>query len=259
MNLVGIQPFMAIGEWVWSEDPSEDVSPDICLNDVPFMSSGCFERLIVKGLGVAIILGSFLNMAPMIVNVISSKSVTGLSLGSLYGALLMYCNGAFYGLLQGHPITAYGENLALNGQTMVLVLTIWKLQDKPPVSMQHIVTALTGYVSYCFAALYLLPEEMQYLLLASNWPLLLYSRGSQILTTQQLKHTGPQSIITITLNLVGVLIRILTTISEVGWDMTLLSGFALSAVMSFILFVQYFVFRSNTVEFLAELEKKKKE
>jgi len=149
--------------------------------------------------------------------------------------------------------------LALNGQTLVLVLTIWQLQDNPPVSMQHIIAAFVVYASYCFAGLYLLPEDMQYLLLASNWPLLLYSRGSQILTTQKLKHTGPQSIITITLNLVGVLIRILTTISEVGWDMTLLSGFALSAAMSFILFVQYFIYRSNTAKFLAELEKKKKE
>jgi hypothetical protein len=86
---------------------------------------------------------------------------------------------------------------------------------------------------------------------------MLYARGSQIMETWQIQHTGAQSILTTSLNLVGGMLRILTTIKEVGWDMAVLSGFLLSAFMNGVMFLQYWYYLRNTKKFVKELKEKK--
>ena len=56
------------------------------------------------------------------------------------------------------------------------------------------------------------------------------------------------------LSLFGGLIRILTTIKEVGWDMNVLGTYILSSSLNLTMFVQYFVYQSNTQKFLNDLK-----
>jgi mannose-P-dolichol utilization defect protein 1 len=113
-----------------------------------------------------------------------------------------------------------------------------------------------------FAIVYLsvvtnfLPKHWHYLLMASVWPILLYARGSQIVETYQLKHTGAQSIVSTSMNLLGSSIRILTTLQEVGMDVAVLSGYVLGIVTSGIMVIQYFLYRSNTEKVLSDMKKK---
>jgi mannose-P-dolichol utilization defect protein 1 len=72
------------------------------------------------------------------------------------------------------------------------------------------------------------------------------------------KHTGAQSLITNTLNLVGGLARIFTTLNETG-DMTVVMGFLLSVALNATIFAQYWVYKANTEKFLAELKAERKE
>jgi hypothetical protein len=110
----------------------------------------------------------------------------------------------------------------------------------------------TGAV-YLVTLTMFLPESQYYLLMTSIMPILLYSRGSQILQTYQCKHTGAQSIITTTMNLLGGLIRILTTIKEVGWDLNVLGMFGLSLGLNIVCFLQFFYYKENTEKFLQDL------
>ena len=217
----------------------------------------CWTKLIIKGLGVAIILGSCLNKTPVMMNLFRSKSTSGMSLSSIYGEIIVYINAAFYGILSGHPITAYGENLALFAQSFIIVNLMWEY-SQPVASLleRGIVNLLVSL--YIVFLLTTLPSTYYYLLMTSIMPVLLYSRGTQILATYQCQHTGAQSVVTNTLNLVGGLVRILTTIKEVGYDLPILGSYSVSCTLNLIIFLQYFYYRKNTELFLAKLQTKSK-
>ena len=138
----------------------------------------------------------------------------------------------------------FGENLSLLIQNIVLVLMAWQFSAKP-VGAQEKTMAVLGYAVYVIVVLYLLPEDMRYLLMTSTWPVMLYARGTQVFETYQAKHTGQLSIVTTSMNLVGALIRIATTLKETG-DMVVLSGFLLSGALSSLMFFQYFFYLENT-------------
>jgi mannose-P-dolichol utilization defect protein 1 len=247
---------MAVAEWVWLDDDAADVSPEMCMSGLPLMNTGCWSRLAVKGLGIAIIVGACLNKAPMIYNIWSSQSTTGLSAGALYGDLLVVANSAFYGYLLGYPFTAYGETLALCVQAVVIIGLQWKFAEPSVVTSEKIVASLLSVV-YLIGIAYFLPADYYHLLMASTWPLQVYAKGSQIYETFRVRHTGAQAIATIGMNLTGSSLRILTTLKEVGWDMAFLTGSLLSVALNSVAVLQYVVYRKNTKEFLRGLEKKK--
>jgi mannose-P-dolichol utilization defect protein 1 len=261
--LIDIPFVLPLAEWIWGSGSSgllsdQGVSATICLSQIPFISAGCFSQLLTKALGVAIILGSCLNKVPIMVNMMNSQSAAGISRNSLYGEGIVYCNGALYGYLEGHPFTAYGENASLLVQNMILVAMTWNFMNKTtiPITFQEQVLVIIGFLIYLLSVLNFLPDHYRYLLMSTTWPVMLYARGSQVYETFSVKHTGNLSIVTTSMNLVGSLIRILTTLKETG-DMVVLSGYLLSGSLSFIMFVQYWLYLSRTTEVANEMERSK--
>lgn len=249
--LLDIPFVLPVGKWIWG---TEDDTAELCIISLPLMSQSCWTTLIVKGLGIAIILGACLNKAPVMFNIYQSKSTEGLSKSSIYGELIMYTNGALYGILQRHPFTAFGENVALVLQCIVIIGMMWTYSSiTTKQSMQERFIAGMLYTVFVVGTCILLPTDMQYMLASLTLPVLLYSRGTQVVETFRIQHTGAQSIVTTSMNLVGTLIRILTTIKEVGYDLAVLSGFGLSLILNTIMFFQYFYYQKNTEKFLSEL------
>jgi mannose-P-dolichol utilization defect 1 len=261
MKLQDIPFVLPLAEWVWGADPHKDVSPINCLNLVPyglgiFLSDGCFSVLLAKALGVAILLGACANKVPIMLNMWNSQSAAGFSRSSMYMETVVYANGAAYGALELHPFTAYGENMALLLQNLILIGLIWKFTNNPLVSLQEKLMLAVGAILYCLCV-YSLPVELRYILQASNGLILIVSRGAQVFDTYQVKHTGAQSIVTNTLNLMGGVARIFTTLKETG-DMAVLGGFAVSVVLNLAVFTQYLLYKENTAKFLADLQAEKK-
>lgn len=248
-------PFLSV--WAWGSNPDDDVSPTVCLESFPSLSVGCFSSVAVKLIGILIIIGACLNKLPVVVNVLKNKSVAGMSPGAVYAEIIMYSNSAFYGILRKNPFTAWGENGVVALQSIGVCFLLWKYMD-PKLSMQDRIIAAAGYSGYLFFVTMILPSEKYYFLQAANWPALLLSRGGAIIEIFRIHHTGTQSVITNGMNLLGSVIRILTTIKEVGWDMALLSGYALSVCLNSTLVGLFFFYRENTTKFLATLEEKKK-
>jgi mannose-P-dolichol utilization defect 1 len=151
----------------------------------------------------------------------------------------------------------YGENLSLLVQNIILVLLAWQYSSTP-VGVQEKVLVVLGYGAYVIAVMKLLPEDMLYLLMSSTWPVMLYARGSQVFATFQVKHTGQLSIVTTSMNLVGALIRIGTTMKETG-DTVVLAGYLLSCALSLLMFVQYFMYLKNTKKETASSSDKKQD
>jgi mannose-P-dolichol utilization defect protein 1 len=253
--VIDIPLVLPLAIWIWGVAKSDDVTPDICVEQIPFISSGCFSQLLTKALGVAIILGSCLNKIPIMLNMMKAQSAAGISRNSLYGEALVYTNCALYGFLSGHPFTAYGENSSLLVQNVVLVVLSWKFSTSI-ISSQEKGTAIVGFATFVFGILNFLPESQRYLLMSSTWPVMLYARGSQVLETYQVKHTGNLSIATTSLNLVGALIRVATTFKETG-DMVVISGYILSLSLSFAMFVQYWTYLENTLKIAKKTEESK--
>lgn len=246
-----------LADWVWAAVQEDDVSPEICLSQVPLISMGCFSQLFTKALGIAIILGSCLNKIPIMLNIMNSQSAAGISRGSLYGEVVVYANAAVYGFLEGHPFTAYGENGALLMQNVVIILMAWQFSTgTTKVTFQEQIMVAVASVLYFILTLVILPDNSRYLLQLSIWPVLLYARGSQVLGTFQLKHTGNLSILTTGLNLGGGIARIGTTLKETG-DLTVLAGFVLSVGLNFIMFCQYWLYLENTTKVSKELQEEK--
>ena len=251
--------------WVWGsgtkgdgEDDGtasdEDFSAEICLSQVPFLSVPCLTQLLSKGLGLAIIAGSCLNKIPIMVNMMKSQSAAGISRNSLYGEAIVYANGAMYGYLYGYPFTSYGENVSLLIQNIILVFMAWQLSKDVTISEKF--ASILGFGMYVVGVLRLLPSEYFYLLISATWPVMLYARGSQVYETFYVKHTGNLSIVTTSMNLVGALIRIGTTLQETG-DVIVLAGYLLSGGLSFLMFAQYWLYLPNTLKVLKQEEKER--
>jgi mannose-P-dolichol utilization defect 1 len=256
--LADIPGVLPLAGWIWgggSGTAGEVVSPEMCLSQIPLLSGGCLSQLVAKALGVAIIVGSCLNKVPIMINMLNAKSAAGISGNSLYGEAVVYANGAMYGFLEGHPFTAYGENASLLVQNVVLVAMMWTYLGRTtsPVKVQEQVLVVLGFAIYFISVLSFLPRDYRYLLMSATWPVMLYARGSQVMETFSVKHTGNLSIVTTTMNLVGSLIRILTTIKETG-DMVVLSGYLLSGSLSFIMFVQYWLYLERTQELAKDVK-----
>ena len=91
---------------------------------------------------------------------------------------------------------------------------------------------------------------------------MLASRVPSIVKCLQEQHTGVLSPVTLSMNALGGILRIFTTIQELGYDLGMLASFISGAFLNLILLVQYFAYRKNTLAILAEAEakaKKKKE
>mmetsp|Transcript_4008 Transcript_4008/g.5559 ORF Transcript_4008/g.5559 Transcript_4008/m.5559 type:complete len:214 (-) Transcript_4008:102-743(-) len=194
------------------------------------------KALIAKVLGYLILVGSVLLKAPQIYNIMISKSAEGLSAIALYIEVLTSMTGIVYNFKYNNPFSSYGETAIILIQNFVIIALLWTfMKPKPLPSFQLGIIALFLVLS---VICYYIPMEFQYLLPLSNIPLLLSSRIAQIATNFKDRSTGQLSIITTFLTFVGCLIRVFTTIQEVGLDFSLLLGFLLNAALSAVLLLQ---------------------
>lgn len=178
------------------------------------------------------------------------------------GEAVVYANGSLYGYILSYPFSSYGENVSLLVQNIILIGMVWAFTSNTshPVGTQERILVLLGFSFYVISVLKYLPNDYRYLLMSSTWPVMLYARGTQVWETFRVKNTGNLSVVTTSMNLVGSLIRILTTLQETG-DIVVLGGYLLSGGLSFVMFVQYWLYLKNTQKVTDELKEvvKKKE
>lgn len=257
---------------------SETMNPNVCLKDIPnfYMPMECMTQAIAKIIGLVIIGMSCLNKAPIILNLYKSQSAIGLARFSLYGDWLVYTNSALYGILRHNPITAFGEFVALVIQSTILISFTWYLSptttttvttnkknqtkssttatEATPIPIVERIIMFTVAISYIYYVTTKMDISLYYLLQSTNLPILLLSRGTQILQTYQVKHTGALSIVTTSMSLGGSITRVFTTLKEVGLDIPMLAPFILSVTLNSICCFQYYYFYTNTQQFLKQIK-----
>lgn len=198
--------------------------------------TSCVGFFIAKLLGFAILLGSVLLKAPQIFNIMSTKTVEGLSTTSIYLEIPTTLTNIVYNYKRTNPITSYGESIFISIQNITICMLIWAY-SKPPTNSSHITSCIISF-GILLVGMMIIPDEFIYLLPLSGIPLMISSRLTQIIANIQAGSTGQLSSITTFLVFAGSLARVFTTIQEVGWDLNILTGFGLSAVLSGFLLAQ---------------------
>ena len=206
-----------------------------------FTNVECLKSLISKGLGLAIILGSFLLKAPQIFNIVKSKSGSGLSLSSLYFDVMAFICPSVYGFRQGFPFLSYGESIVILVQNIIIVLLVWMYTKEVTTGHKLKVFVL---ISAAIGGAFALPSGYLQLLPSIAIVLTIASRVPQVYANYSSGGTGVASSITWLLNFVGAVVRVFTTFNETG-DMFQIAGFAIGASFSGMILLQILYYNSR--------------
>ncbi|GMI17474.1 hypothetical protein TrLO_g6015 [Triparma laevis f. longispina] len=226
---------------------------DVCLSHIidfevlKFVSTGCLKLLIAKGVSTAILLSSLLLKVPTIFNIINLKSTTGLAPASLILEVFLFSNASFYGLRKSFPFSAYGETI-LQLISSTLILSLHFLYTPSFRTPKNILGISTLYFGYVFMALYVLPIEYAYFLPRMNMPLVIMTRGTQIMENKKNGHTGSLSIITVFMQAFGSFVRIGTTVIQIGLDMNVIFGYCLGCSLNCFVLGQIWFYKEGTRE-----------
>ena len=210
----------------------------------------CLKKFISKGLGYAMTGAASIVRAPQIYTMYKSKSSLGLSPTSVYLELLMYSLTVAYNCSQGNPIAAYGESSMLVIQATIIMMLMWAYSGT---SLLELLLVLGAYTTLGFLAMGLGPDcgplqdclialttpqgkkgdvspcfaitPCRSFLISAVAPLMLASRVPSIVKCLQEQHTGVLSPVTLSMNALGGILRIFTTIQELGYDLGMLASF----------------------------------
>jgi mannose-P-dolichol utilization defect protein 1 len=170
----------------------------------------------------------------------------------------MYANAAFYSIRRGNPFTAYGEVALITAQSLVVICLMW-IYREPKVSIRERGVYILFWAFYIHVVFNVLDKDQLYILMSVNLPVTCFSRGFQIAAFLKAKHTGTQSIVTVIMNFMGSMIRVVTTIHEVGFDAPMLTGYGLSLALNGTQIALFLKYKENTKQYLQNLKHKKKE
>lgn len=164
----------------------------------------------------------------------------GFALGSVMGEVILFSNAAFYGVKMGFPFPSYGETVIQLAFAIVMavIFTIYN----PPKNIAGYAMPIMGYAGYLVVVFGLLPVEMAWVLPRLNWPMVIYTRGTQIMMNYSRKSTGAQSPVTIAMQAGGSAVRIFTTLVMIGFDVSMLMGYCLGTGLNTVLLGQWFIY-----------------
>ena len=95
-----------------------------CLNDLSeySLSRVCFNILLSKLLGYALVVTSFILKFPQILKLYKNYSVEGISLSAFYIEALGFTILSAYSLHNNQPFSTYGEQIVISIQCIIQVL-----------------------------------------------------------------------------------------------------------------------------------------
>ncbi len=208
------------------------------LEDFSFPSRDCTQIIIRKGLSVGIIAGSALVKLPQIAKILLSQSVQGLSFLAFLLEMMASSITFAYNFRAGNSFTAYGETLFVTIQNALIVLLLGFYGNKM-MQLLFITAIYSVFLSSLLIPQYI-SDELMSTLQAATIPLAALARLPQIFQVFASGQVGQLSALSLFLVAAGSLARLYTTFAEVK-DRLLLAGFAVSAALNLILFLQVFL------------------
>jgi uncharacterized protein with PQ loop repeat len=174
----------------------------------------CYKLFISKGLSLGIVLGAVMVKIPQIVNIISRKSVQGLSLLSNVLETLAIVISLAYNYRLGNPFSTYGEGAFIFVQNIVIMLLI-TLYNRNTVGS---LLVLLGFyvIGYSLRSQDIVSQALLNTLQISTIFIGISSKLPQIWINLKSKSTGQLSIITTFLQFAGTSNEFLFSCSSVN-------------------------------------------
>lgn len=207
------------------------------------------QLLVSKILGYGILVGSLFLQVPQLIKILKLRSVAGISRWSRYSEVPINTSSCIYHFLIGAPLSTWGENIVVLTQNLVIVMLCWAW-EKPGVAKREMILAVAA-LAMLSAAQLSLPPSLLPLLIWLNIPFILGSTVPQIIQNQQQGHTGQLAIATCFMKFGGCVVRMFTTVTQIGLDPGLLIGYGAGASMNLTLMLQGIIFREQTAKVLA--------
>lgn len=207
------------------------------------------QLLVSKILGYGILVGSLFLQVPQLFKILKLKSVAGISRWSRYSEVPINTSSCIYHYLIGAPLSTWGENIIVLTQNLFLVSLCW-LWEKQRVAKREMFLAV-AFLAALSAAQMSLPVAWVPLLIWLNIPFILGSTVPQIIQNYQQGHTGQVAMATCFMKFGGCVVRMFTTVTQIGPDPGLLIGYGAGASMNLTLMIQGILYRKQTAEVLA--------
>mmetsp|Transcript_4366 Transcript_4366/g.6489 ORF Transcript_4366/g.6489 Transcript_4366/m.6489 type:complete len:251 (+) Transcript_4366:91-843(+) len=249
-----MEQYKALAEWgrgYVSPLLISDTCFDRLLLDLDLLHVECLKATVSKVAGYGILVFSSVLKLPLILNILASKSVSGLSASSIYLEATMYAASLVYHYYLGSPFSTYGEKYVLLLQNSAIATMIWYFTKKPLWYCFMCVGILVGSI---YAMLILPAAFRHYLILYCTFGAF-FSRVPQIAINFKNGHTGVLSPLTLFMGVFGALVRLLTVIQEVD-DIYAIVGEALPLSLNVIILLQIIFYRNKTKQFFEDKRKK---
>ena len=219
----------------------------------------CITYLISKGLSIGIVLFSFTNKLPQILNMYKSKDIKGLSYLSIYLDIFSCLCSSLYPFHKGYPFLTYGESIIILLQNIIIFCMAWSYDinqssDRYNMSFSLIICAFLYTIYKGF-----LNEKSWNIIGSGSAILSMCSKITQIVKSYKDKSTGPLSTITFIFNMAGNVVRIFTTLKETK-DLIMASSFIISFFLNLIIFLQIIYYnRAKKIEKVTDDKKEEKD
>eukprot|EP01105_Mastigella_eilhardi_P020763 TRINITY_DN4980_c0_g1_i2.p2 TRINITY_DN4980_c0_g1~~TRINITY_DN4980_c0_g1_i2.p2 ORF type:complete len:186 (+),score=68.99 TRINITY_DN4980_c0_g1_i2:464-1021(+) len=144
----------------------------------------------------------------------------------------------------GYPVSTYGENAFILAQDVVVVILIFFLADKKErwhpalfVAVMVVLLALMAAFVSGFVGMATITAAQ-----AACVPIFTLSKFPQIVANFRSGSTGQLALVTYLLNFVGSVMRVFTTLKELGPDVVLLTGYGSAALLNGTILAQIIIY-----------------
>lgn len=163
--------------------------------DIDVADSDCLKLAVSKALGIGIVGASSIVKVPQIVNLVRSRSASGISFLSYLLETSSYLISLAYNVRHGFPFSTYGETALILGQNVVITVLVLNYSGRAGVAALF-VAALAGAMGALFTDGVLDMNMLGYLQ-AGAGTLGVASKVPQILAIWQEGGTGQLSAFTV--------------------------------------------------------------
>ena len=207
----------------------------------------CAIYLLSKLLSIGLIILSFTNKLPQIINMYKSKEVIGLSYISIYLDVICTLFSSLYPFHKGYAFLTYGEVVIVLFENLIIFLLSW-IYDKNKSNKKNNISFIFFIISFLFICFKGILNEKTWTIIGStSTSFAVLSKIIQIIRCYKVKNTGPLSTYTFGANMFGNIIRFFTSIKETK-DYMLAGGCFIAFILNLIIFIQIIYYNRNKNE-----------
>lgn len=210
--------------------------------DFTYENYECHKKLLSRGLGMAILMGSAFIKIPQIIKIVLSRSTDGLSAQTYLIELMFLILYASFNYRNGSPPISYGETALIMAQNVTILMLI--LRGHSSALMIKLCLVIEGV----FLAALCSPQFTSFETLSKLQPLAvltaLISKLPQFIANRRRKNTGQLSAITVTAQAGGAIARALTSYIDTA-NLGLVLCNIINLLLSSAILVQIFLYRNK--------------